>query len=86
MVANIAMEVVLEIPFLTFNKLKMNFADRKLNWKTYISNETLPKTQQVEIINQKNFMAAALALEKKTFIIYIAYLRSKMSIYLAQEA
>lgn len=34
----------------------------------------------------KKFATAALALNKEKFVIYIAYLKFKMSIYLAWEA
>lgn len=44
--ANIAMEVVLEILFLTLSKIEINFTDQEFNWKTYSSDEALPMTKQ----------------------------------------
>lgn len=38
------------------------------------------------MISQKKFVSAALDLSKKAFIVYIAYLSSKMIIYSAQKA
>lgn len=43
-------------------------------------------TKQMHMINQKKFAIAALYLDKKAFIVYVAYLESKISIYSACEA
>lgn len=40
----------------------------------------------MQMINRKQFAAAILALNNKAFMIYITYLESKMSIYLAWNA
>lgn len=47
LVANTAIEIVLEILFLTFNKMKINFANQELNLKIYILDEGLPTTKRV---------------------------------------
>ena len=84
--ADTAIEVVLEMPFLTFTKVEVNFAERELNWKTYHLNEALLITNRVQIIKCKKFAAAILASDKKAFIVHVAYLEAKMSIDPAQKA
>lgn len=81
--ANIMIEVVLEMPFLAFNKGKINFAKRELNQRTYSLNKALPTTKQVQIIDQKEFEAVALVPNKVAFMMYVAYLEAKILIYLA---
>ena len=51
LLANISMEVVLGMPFLTFNNTDIQFAEKELTWKTYTTKEALPTPRQVEIIN-----------------------------------
>lgn len=69
LVADTAMKVILKMAFLTFDKVKINFADEKLNQKTYFLDKSLLTTKQMQMIDQKNFMAAALALNKEVFIV-----------------
>lgn len=49
--ANTTIKVVLEMFFLTLSIVKINFADQKLNWKTYTLNEALLITKQMQMIN-----------------------------------
>lgn len=81
--ANISMEVILDILFLTLNNANMLFAKRDLTWKLYIPAKALLITKQVQIISQKEFTATFLNLDKKVFIVHIAFLglSLKMSIY-----
>lgn len=46
----------------------------------------MPITKQVQIIDQKKLAAAALGLNKEAFVMYVAYLGAKISIYPAWEA
>ena len=69
--------------FLTLSKVEINFAERELNWRMYCLNEALPTTKQVQIINHREFAAAALALNKEAFVVHVAYLETKILIYLA---
>ena len=41
-------------------------------WKFYIINKALLITKQIQIINLKEFVIAALNADSKTFVIYIA--------------
>ena len=74
MLANIGLEVVLEMPFLTLSKAKIRFAERELVWKTYAAAEALPTTRRVEIIDKREFAAAALNADDETFVVYVVAL------------
>lgn len=65
--------------------MEISFINQELNLKTYILDETLLTTKRVQINNQNFFIIAALALNKMVFMIYIAYLKAKMSIYTAWQ-
>ena len=86
LVADTAMEVVLGMPFLALSKVEINFAERELTWKTYSLDETLPTTKRVQMIDRREFAAAALAPDKEAFVVHVAYLGAKMSIYPARKA
>ena len=81
--ANIGIEVVLGMPFLALSKVKINFTEQELNWKTYNLEDALPITNRMWMIDWREFAAAALALNKEVFIMHMAYLRVNMLIYLA---
>lgn len=81
-----AIEVVLDMLFWTFNKVDMNFANRESNYRTYILDKILPTIKQMEIFDQTKFVAVALILDKKAFILNIIYLGAKILIYPAREA
>lgn len=71
---------------MTFSNADILFAKKKLIWRLYTSAKAPPITMQFQIIKQKKFMAAILNLGRKTFVIYLTYLKAKMSIHLACEA
>lgn len=82
LVGNTAIEIILDILFLAVSKMKIDFTNRKLNLKTYTLYEILSTTKKVKIIGLKKYTAVALALDKEAFMMYVAYLRAKISIYL----
>lgn len=53
LVANTNTEVVFGMLFLTFNKIKVDFAQKKRIWRTYITVEAIPTTKKIQIIDQK---------------------------------
>ena len=63
--ADTRMEVILGIPFLTLSSADIRFAERELVWSTYIDAETLPTARRVEIIDKKEFAAAALSKDER---------------------
>ena len=60
LLADISMEVVLGISFLTFGNANIQFTKKQLTWRTYTTKKALPTTRQVEIIDQKEFAKTAL--------------------------
>ena len=58
--------------FLTLNKADVRFAERELVWRTYTAAEALPTTRRVEIIDKREFAAAALNADNKIFVMHVA--------------
>ena len=88
LLADTSMEVVLGMPFLTFNNANIQFAEKELTWRSYTAEEALPTTRRVELINKKEFAKAALDENIEAFMVYVSSLslRSKMTIHPAREA
>ena len=80
------MEVVLGMFFLTFNNVDVQFAEKKLTWKIYITKEALPTTRWVKIINQKGFIKAALDENIKAFVVHVSSLGLRINIHPARKA
>ncbi len=66
--------IVLGMFFLTMSNADIDFQSRNLQWRSYITRDTLLTTSRVELIKKKEFAVAALDLEYETFIIHIATL------------
>ena len=81
LLADISMEVVLGMPFLTFSNADIQFAEKKLTWRSYLVVEALPTTKQVQIIDRRKFAVVALAPDKEAFMVHVVYLGAKMSIH-----
>ena len=71
------------MPSLTLSKANIWFAERELVWRTYMAAEALPTTRRVEIIDKREFAAAALNADDKTFVVHIVALaeQTTMSIH-----
>ena len=74
--ANINVEVVLDMPFITLSNADIQFVEKKLTWRSYITVETLPTTKRVELIDKKEFAKAALDENSETFVVHVASLNS----------
>ena len=72
------MEMVLEILFFIFDNANIQFAKKKLNWRSYTATETLSTSKQIELIDKKEFAKAALDEESKTFVVYVAALEASL--------
>ena len=70
--ANTKFELILEILFLKINNADILFGKKILTWKSYTINKALPTIKQVQIIDLKEFIIAALNTDSKTFMLYIA--------------
>ena len=71
LVADIRIEVVLRILFLTFSNADIRFTERELVRRTYSTAEALLITRKIEITGKKEFAAAALNEEDKTFVVHM---------------
>ena len=60
--------------FLTLSKADIWFAERELVGRTCMAAEALPTTIKVEIINKREFAAAALNADNEIFMVYVVAL------------
>ena len=80
------MEVVLSMSFFILSNADVQFAEKKLTWRTYTTKKALLTTCQVEIINQKKFAKTALDENVEAFVVYVSSLSSRMTIHPAKKA
>lgn len=60
--------------------LANRFAEKELVWRSYTAAEALPTTKMVELINKKEFAAAALNKDDETFMAHVtSIIGSKMT-------
>ena len=76
LVANVSPDVVFEIPFFILSGVDVNFSKNELWWRSYTIKKALFNTKWVELVRKKEFAAAALHLEHKTFVVYVASFES----------
>ena len=76
LVANVSLEVVLGMPFLTLSNANVDFLGQDLRWRTYTTEKALPTTRCVELMGKKEFAVAILDPEYETYVVYIASLSS----------
>ena len=87
LLADISVEVVLGMPFLTLSNADIQFAEKELTWRSYTVAEALPTTKRVEIIDKKEFTKAALDENVEAFVVHVTSLSlNSMPIYPAREA
>ena len=72
LVADTKFKPVLGMLFFTTNNVDVSFGEGTLTWKSYTTNKALPTTKQVQIVDPKEFVIAALDMGSKTFIVYMA--------------
>lgn len=81
--ADVSINVALEILFLILSNTKINFIDCKLNSRLYTIIKTLLITKEVVLVKIKEFAVATLDLDDKTFIAHISSLASSnLNVYL----
>ena len=73
--------------FLTFSKADIRFAELELVLRTYTAARTLPTIRRVEIVNKREFAAAALNADDEIFMTYVAALAkpTTIPIYLSRQ-
>ena len=65
-------EVVLGMRFLKISNTDVLFGERTLTWKSYTTNKVLLTSNQVQLIDPKEFVIAAFNVNSKTFVMHIA--------------
>ena len=73
LVADTQFKVILGMPFFKISNADMLFDEKILTWKTYTTNEALPTTKQVQIIDKKDFVIAALDADSEIFVVHVAF-------------
>ncbi len=88
LLANVRLDIVLEIPFLIMSNADVDFQAQDLEWRSYPTGEVLPTTKQVELIGKKEFAAAALNPEHDAFIVHVATLNINLDneVHLSKRA
>ena len=85
--ANTKFEVVLGMPFLKISNADIAFGEETLTWKFYTTNKTLPTTEQVQLVDSKEFVIAALDVDSKTFVVHVAIQEwEEMLVYAEKQA
>ena len=92
LVANVSLEVVLEMSFLILSGADVDFLGQELRWRTYTIEEALPTTRRVELVGKKEFAAVALDPEHETYVVHVVSLnvypsrKPQISGLIAEEA
>ena len=63
--------MVLEMLFLKISNIDVEFGKKTITWKSYIINKALQITNQVQLVDPKKFIIAALDADSETFIVHI---------------
>ncbi len=74
LLADVRLDIVLGIPFLTMSNADVDFQAWDLQWRSYTTGEVLPTTRRVELIEKKEFAVAALDPEHEAFVVHITVL------------
>ena len=87
LVASIKFEVILGMLFLKLSNADMSFSKETLTWRTYTTNEALPTTKRIQIINKKDFVIAVLDANSKTFVVHIViWKQEEMPVHFEKQA
>ena len=87
LVANTKFEVILGMPFLKISNADVLFIEGTLTWRTYITNKALPTNEQVQIVDSKEFVIAALDVDSETFVVHVAIReREEMPVHSERQA
>ena len=87
LVTDTKFEVILGMPFLKISNTDVSFGEETLTWRTYITNKVLPITKQVQIVDPKEFVIAALDVDSETFVVHVAIReREKIPVHFEKQA
>lgn len=71
LLANVSSDIVLGISFFTLSNANVRFLEQQLLWQAYTIAETLSNTHWIEVIDWKEFTAAALDKDKEAFVVHV---------------
>ena len=87
LLADISVEVVLQMPFLTLNNADIQFTEKEFIWRSYTTAEALLITKRVQIIDKKEFARGVLHENVEAFVVHMISLSlNLMLIHPAREA
>ena len=72
LVADSKFKVILGMLFLKISNANMAFSEKTLTWKAYTTNKALTTTEQVQIVDLKEFVIVVLDENSETFVVYVA--------------
>ena len=72
LVADTKFKMILKMFFLKISNTDVSFDKKTLTWKFYITNEALLTTQQLQIIDLKEFVITVLKADSKIFVIHVS--------------
>ena len=72
LVADTKFEAILGMLFLKLSNADVSFGEETLTWKSYTTNEALPTTERVQLVDLKEFVIAALDADSETFVVHVA--------------
>ena len=71
LIANVSLEVVFRILFLTPSNANIDFSGQKLWWKTFTTKEAFSTTRRIELEGKKEFATTKLDLEYKIYVVHV---------------
>ena len=81
LLADISVELVLGMPFLTPKNADVQFVKKKLTWRSYTNAKALPTTKRIELINKKEFTKTALDGKSETFVVHVTSFNVTLGIH-----
>ena len=87
LVTDTKFEVILGMFFLKISNADVSFGKKTLTWRIHTTNEALSTTKQVQIVDPKKFVIAALDVDSKTFVVHVAIReREEMPVHSKKQA
>ena len=85
--ADTKFEVILRMFFLKINNTDVSFGKGTLMWRIYTTNKALSTIKQVQIVNSKEFVIAALDVNNKIFVMHVVIREwEKIPVYSKRQA
>ena len=72
LVADTKFKMVLGMPFLKISNANIAFGEGMFTWQSYTTNKALLTIKQVQLVDPKEFVIAAIDADSKTFVVYVA--------------